>query len=105
MNEVAVLAFAAVGGAALGMIFYGGLYWTVRRGFQSKTPALWFSGSLLLRTFLALGGFYAIAGGDWRRLIACLPGFMVARVLVTRWGYRSAVSGKTLNASKSSVGP
>ena len=99
MNDVAVLAIAGIGGAALGMMFYGGLYWTVRRGLESKTPALWFSGSLLLRTVLVLGGFYAISGGDWHRLIACMPGFLLARLVVTRWGERSAVRCKPLKAA------
>jgi len=89
MNDLMPLTLAALGGAALGAAFYGGLYWTIRRGIRSTTPALWFSGSLLLRTALVLVGFYAISGGDWRRLVACLPGFLLARVAVTRWGYQS----------------
>jgi len=87
MNDLAALILAAAGGGALGMIFFGGLYWTIRRGIESKTPALWFSGSLLLRTAVVLIGFYAISGGDWRRLVACLPGFLLARVVVNGWGY------------------
>ncbi len=87
MNDLAALALAATGGGALGMVFYGGLYWTVRRGIESKTPALWFSGSLLLRMGVILIGFYAISGGDWRRLVACLPGFLLARAVVNRWGF------------------
>ena len=89
MNDLLPLALAALGGAALGAVFYGGLYWTIRRGIRSSTPALWFSGSLLLRTALVLVGLYAISGGDWRRLLACLPGFLLARVAVTRWSFRS----------------
>jgi len=100
MNDLAVLALAAAGGAALGMMFYGGLYWTIRRGIESKAPALWFSGSLLLRTALVVIGFYAISDGDWRRLIACLPGFLLARVVVTWLGYRSAVRRKPLKAAQ-----
>jgi len=96
---LALLALAAAGGAALGMMFYGGLYWTIRLGIESKAPALWFSGSLLLRTALVLIGFYVISGGGWRRLLACLPGFLFARVLVTWWGYRSAVVSKSLKAA------
>ena len=36
------------GGALLGSIFFGGLWWTVRQGVCPK-PVLWFLGSLLLR--------------------------------------------------------
>ena len=100
MNDLVVLALAAAGGAVLGVMFYGGLYWTIRRGIESKAPALWFSGSLLLRTVLAVIGFYAISGGDWRRLLACVPGFLLARVFVTWWGQRSAVSSKLPKAAE-----
>jgi F1F0 ATPase subunit 2 len=36
------------------------------------------------RTAVALLGFYAVFRGDWRRLVACLAGFVLARILVTR---------------------
>ncbi len=100
MSDLVVLALASVGGAALGMMFYGGLCWTIRRGIESRSPALWFSGSLLLRTTLAVIGFYAISGGDWKRLLACLPGFLLARVVVTWLGYRSAARSKPLMAAQ-----
>ena len=47
--------------ALLGAIFFGGLWWTVRKGVASRRPALWFLGSLLLRTSIALAGFYVVA--------------------------------------------
>ena len=57
MNDTLILALAGLAGGALGAIFFGGLWWTVRRGTTSTQPALWFFGSLLLRTGVALGGF------------------------------------------------
>jgi F1F0 ATPase subunit 2 len=65
MTDALRLALALVTGLLLGAIFFGGLWWTVRRGFSSKQPALWFFGSLLLRTSIALAGFYFIARGHW----------------------------------------
>jgi F1F0 ATPase subunit 2 len=84
MNEplAVVLAFAA--GLLLGAIFFGGLWWTIRRGFASPRPVSWFVGSLLLRSAFALGGFALVARGDWRRLLACLLGFFLARLAATR---------------------
>jgi len=41
MTELLILALAA--GLVLGAIFFGGLWWTVRKGVSSKYPALWFS--------------------------------------------------------------
>ena len=72
-------------GMALGLFFFGGLWWTVRKGTTSANPALWFLGSFLLRTGMALGGFYAVGAGDWRRLLAALVGFVLARVLLIRF--------------------
>ena len=65
-------------------MFFGGLWWTVRKGVSSKQPALWFFGSLLLRMSIALAGFYFVSGGHWERLLACLLGFVIARLIVTR---------------------
>ena len=81
MTEIALSAMA---GLALGLFFFGGLYLTVVRAMTAKIPALWFSASLLLRTGILLYGFYAVAGADWRRLIACVAGFYAARIAITR---------------------
>jgi F1F0 ATPase subunit 2 len=45
---------------------------------------LWFFASLLLRTSIALAGFYLVARGHWERLLVCLLGFVIARLVVTR---------------------
>ncbi len=81
MNEPLSLAFAFAAGVLLGAMFYGGLWWTVHRAVSSKRVALWFLGSLLLRMGLALAGFYFVAGGDWQRLLLCLLGFVIARLV------------------------
>ena len=84
MSELLPLALASVAGLLLSAFFFGGLWWTVRRGVLSKRPALWFSGSLLLRMSIVLVGFYSVGRGHWERLVVCLLGFVLARVLVTR---------------------
>ncbi|MFH1136915.1 MAG: ATP synthase subunit I [Pseudomonadota bacterium] len=84
MNETLTLVLASVAGVFLGALFFGGLWWTVQKGVSSKRPTLLFLGSLLLRTGIALTGFYFIAGGHWERLLACLLGFVIARLIVTR---------------------
>src|SRR5476649_546110 len=83
MNETLMLALAVVAGLLLGALFFGGLWWTVRRGLSSKKPALWFLGSVLLRMSIALAGFYLVGRGHWERLMLCLLGFIVARFIVT----------------------
>jgi F1F0 ATPase subunit 2 len=83
MTETLTLTLAWIAGVALGAIFFGGLWWTVRRACASENPALWFFGSLLLRMSIALVGFYFVSAGDWQRLLLCLLGFTVARLVVT----------------------
>lgn len=60
-SAVLVLAIAAVVGVVLGLVFYGGLYWTVSRGLVSKHPALWFLFSLLARVSIVIAGFYFVS--------------------------------------------
>jgi F1F0 ATPase subunit 2 len=84
MNEAVTLALAGVAGVCLGVLFYGGLWWTVRQGALSSRPAFWFFGSLLVRMGIVLTGFHLVGGGHWERLVACLLGFALARCLVTR---------------------
>jgi F1F0 ATPase subunit 2 len=83
MSEIAILAFSLLAGVALGVIFFGGLWWTVRAGLGSKVPAMWFLGSLGLRTAATLAGFYFVSHGDWRNSLACLLGFLAARAGTT----------------------
>ena len=84
MNETLTLALALAAGLLLGAFFFGGLWWTVRKGVSAKRPALMFLGSLLLRTAVTVAGFYVVGDGHWQRLLACLLGFIIARFIVTR---------------------
>ena len=104
MNDTLMLALAGLAGGALGAIFFGGLWWTVRRGMASTQPALWFFGSLLLRTGVALGGFYLVGRGQWERLLMCLLGFVAARVIVT-WLSRSVVAHPNVGSRQASHAP
>ena len=84
MNETLTLILAGVAGAALGTLFFGGLWWTVRRGVASAQIALWFFCSLLLRSAIVMVGFWLVGGADWQRWAALLLGFIFARLVVTR---------------------
>ena len=84
MNDMSPLVLAWATGGVLGALFFGGLWWTVRKALASNQPALWLLTSGLLRTSSTLAGFYFVAGGDWQRLLACLVGFVMARQIVTR---------------------
>jgi len=84
VSDFPALAVALLAGGMLGVFFFGGLWWSVQKGVSSERPGLWFFGSLLLRNIITLAGFYVVSQGHWSRLVACLLGFMLARVIVVR---------------------
>lgn len=84
MNESMTLLLTAMAGLLLGAVFFGGLWWTVQKGVASNHPALWFLGSFIARMTIVLAGFYFVGGGHWQRLLSCLMGFLLARLIVTR---------------------
>ena len=94
MNEPLSLALALAAGVLLGAFFFGGLWWTVRQGVSSQHPALWFFGSLMLRTGIVVLGFYFILGDDWRRLLAGLIGFIAARLIALRLARQAEQAGQ-----------
>src|ERR1700733_9369563 len=84
MSDIPDLTLALVAGLLLGTFFFGGLWWTVQKALTSEMPALWFVGSLLLRTGVILAGFTFVPRNHWSRLVMCLLGFLIARFLVVR---------------------
>jgi F1F0 ATPase subunit 2 len=84
MNEQLLTAGALFAGVLIGLLFFGGLWWTVRKSISSRNPGLLFAASFLLRTLSALPIFYFIGSGSWQRLLACLLGFILGRILVSR---------------------
>lgn len=87
MPDALLLVMALAAGLLLGLMFFGGLWWTVRKGIASPHPALWFMSSLVLRSGLALIGFHLVSAGHWQRLLMCLAGFIAARFVVS-WATR-----------------
>lgn len=82
MNDLILILLAFVSGIALGVLFFGGLWFTIRVSINSKVPAIWFFISLTLRLCITLLGFYYIGVGSWQRLIVCVLGFVLARIIV-----------------------
>jgi F1F0 ATPase subunit 2 len=86
MNDIMalILVMAVMAGLLLGAMFFGGLWWTVQNTVLLRRKALWLSGSLLLRTSIALAGFLFVSGGHWQRSLAYLLGFVFAGFVVMR---------------------
>ena len=78
-KAIEMMGMAFFCGLPLGVFYFGGLWWTIYRAVASNSPAVWFLGSLLLRTGVVMATFYGVSQGDWRRLLSCLFGFLVAR--------------------------
>ena len=84
MSDIGPVIGALAIGMFLGALFFGGLWWTVRRGLTAANPALWFGLSGLLRMALTVSGLYYVARAGWPSVLACLCGLLIARVAVTR---------------------
>ena len=82
MNETVNMILAFIAGLVLGTLFFGGLWFTVKKAVNAKIPALWIFGSFFLRIGITLVGFYFIGSGNWERLLICLLGFIIARFIV-----------------------
>ena len=104
MNEFLFLAPALAAGLLLGVMFFGGLWWTVIRGVSSPRPALWFFGSMQLRTTFILAGFYYVGRDHWERWLLCLLGFILARFVV-KWLTRPPVERLYTRAPETGYAP
>lgn len=78
-------------GLGLGGLFFGGLWLSVRRLADVPAPGLWLPLGFVVRSGVVLAGFYLLAAGGWQRLLTGLLGFVLARILLTRWLAREGV--------------
>jgi F1F0 ATPase subunit 2 len=101
MNETLLIIAAFVGGIALGIIFFGGLWFTVKKLITAKIPALWMLGSFIVRVGIVLTGFYFISSGNWQRVVICLIGFIAARFIVIY--FTKAIDAKQLQLKKEPI--
>lgn len=84
MNDAPMISFAFLVGIGLGAVFFGGLWWTLRKAMTSKQPALWFASSLFVRVGVTLSGFYFVSADHGPRFLGCLLGFTISRAAITR---------------------
>ena len=95
MSDALHYLLALAAGFALGLAFFGGLWWTVQR-VSRRNSAVWlFPLSSLVRTALLLAGFWWVARGDLVRLALCLVGWLIARQLMIRRCGPAAAKGGT----------
>lgn len=76
---------AVCAGLFLGGLYFGGLWWTVRRMPRARHPLNLYFGSLIVRLAIVLAASYGmLANAGWPRLVASLVGFVAARLLLIR---------------------
>ena len=83
-TNVLYLAMAFLVGMGTGIVYFGGLWWTVRQLPFVRQPALLTMGSFLVRTGISLTAFYLASEGHWERILISLLGFIVMRGLLVR---------------------
>ncbi len=98
MNEILNSVLPFIAGLLLGIFFFGGLWFTVKKLAASKMPALLVLGSFIFRVGIVLIGFYFIGLGDWKKLIVCLIGFVAARFVVIH--YTKSIDGRKIQLKK-----
>ena len=88
MAGVTELLLWAAAGAVLGLLYFSGLWYTVRRLGRARNPALLVLGSYVGRLAVCLPCFFLAArGGQWGRLLVFTAAFLVVRlVLILRLG-------------------
>ena len=91
-HEIAALTLAFFTGIVIGTVFFGGLWWTVSKA--ARRAALRFLISFLLRTTFVLIAFYLVGAAQPERLLACLLGFMMSRLLIVRLTRPAMTKGK-----------
>jgi F1F0 ATPase subunit 2 len=98
-DQAAGWALAALAGALLGLLYFGGLWWTVRRVMVVKHPIVLVAGSFLVRAALAGGALLLIMDGDIVRLLVALGAFLFVRGIVL-WRVRAAAPGPGVAAGR-----
>jgi len=101
MNETVSMIVAFVAGITLGIVFFGGLWFTVKKAVVAKIPALWIFISFILRISITLLGFYVVGADNWRHLLLCLLGFISARFMVIH--FTKALDAKQMHMDKEEI--
>lgn len=74
---------AFLGGIVLGIIFFGGLYWTISLFDKVKYPAALMSISMIIRMAILLIGFYLLMNDNYMNLLLALVGVITVRIFMT----------------------
>ena len=91
---IALLLLTVSLGGVLAVIFFGGLWLTVKHLPYVKHPALLMLGSLAIRTCLVMMGLYWLTNENMLRLLAAFLGFIAVRWLMLKKMRPAAPEGR-----------
>lgn len=80
-----VMVLALPCGATAGLLYFGGLWWTVCRLAQTEHPALLLASSFIIRLAATGGLFYLVLRICTPCLIPLMLGFFLGRWLLITW--------------------
>jgi F1F0 ATPase subunit 2 len=92
VSDLAGVLGAALAGALLGLAYFAGLWWTVRRAGRARHPAALVAASFVVRAALAVTALLYIMAGDVVRLLVALGAFLVVRTAAL-WRVRRGLHG------------
>ncbi len=85
MNDDALKLVALVlAGCGIGLLFFSGLWFTVQGIVRQKHSGLILAVSFIVRMGLVVVSFYFLMAHDWKRLVALVIGFTLARIVMIR---------------------
>jgi F1F0 ATPase subunit 2 len=84
MSAVIAVAVGLAVGVVLGLVFFGGLWWTTQRLAGSAQPGILVSVSLLVRVAVLAAGLFLLAQVGSAALLAAVLGLLVTRIGLTR---------------------
>jgi F1F0 ATPase subunit 2 len=78
-----------ISGLALGLLFYGGLWLTIRLCLKKSNAGIWIFASMIARTIIVIAGFYFLSNGNIYKVATIFLGFLTTRLIVNFFIQRS----------------
>jgi F1F0 ATPase subunit 2 len=104
MSAVITLAAGLVAGVVLGLVFFGGLWWTTQRLATSSRPAILVSVSLLVRVAVLAAGLFLLAQVGSGALLVAALGLLATRIGLTRLAVNGRLPQPTTSESTAGGG-
>ena len=92
MEAIIAVIVSLLAGMGLGVIFFLGLWKTVKNMSRFERPYLWIFVSFITRLTIVLLGFYLIMQVQWQLVAVALLGFVFARYVVVQYTLRNTKS-------------